>query len=220
MGTTRAEENYLKAILKISDRENRAVSTNSVAREMNTSAASVTDMIKRLAEKQLVNYAKYRGVTLTDSGRVLATNLIRRHRLWESFLVDKLDFKWNEVHDIAEELEHIDSSELIQRLDAFLGHPRFDPHGDPIPSADGKFTLRKQVLLSDLEVGHSGRVVGVREDSDAFLSHLDEIGLQLNAEVRVTGQYPYDNSVTVDVNDKSYNLSVKVAGNIYVKPNG
>lgn len=220
METTRAEENYLKAILKIGDRDSSTVSTNSVAKAMKTSAASVTDMVKRLSDKGLVNYARYKGVTLTDSGRSLATNLVRRHRLWESFLVDKLDFKWNQVHDIAEELEHINSDELIRRLDAFLGHPRFDPHGDPIPSADGKFTLRKQVLLSELKVGDRGQIVGVKEDSDNFLTHLDQIGLQLNTQVEVTGNFSYDESVSLSFNGSQRNVSIQVAGNIYVKPIG
>ncbi len=220
METTRAEENYLKAILKIGDRDSTTVSTNSVAKAMQTSAASVTDMVKRLSDKGLVNYARYKGVTLTDSGRSLATNLVRRHRLWESFLVDKLDFKWNEVHDIAEELEHINSPELIQRLDAFLDHPRFDPHGDPIPSADGKFTLRKQVLLAELPEGASGKVVGVKQDSDDFLTHLDKIGLQLNTDVKVTGHFAYDDSVSLSFNGLHRTVSTQVAGNIYVKPIG
>lgn len=218
MATTRAEENYLKAILKVSDRENRSVSTNAVAREMNTSAASVTDMVKRLSEKQFVNYRKYKGVTLTDSGRELATGLVRRHRLWEVFLVDKLGLKWNEVHDIAEELEHIDSDDLIHRLDVFLGHPRFDPHGDPIPSAEGKFTLRNQVLLVQLAPGKTAIVVGVREDSDAFLTHLDDLGLRLEAVITVIEHFTYDQSVLVEIGGTRRTLSAKVASNIYVKP--
>jgi DtxR family transcriptional regulator, Mn-dependent transcriptional regulator len=215
--TTKAEENYIKAIYKIADRDGRAVATNAIASQMQTSAASVTDMIKRLSEKKLVNYQKYRGVTLSDIGRALATDLVRKHRLWEAFLVDKLHFKWNEIHDIAEELEHIDSSELINRLDAFLDFPRFDPHGDPIPSIDGKFTLRNQVILAELEAGITATVVGVRAHEDSFLAHLDDIGLSLSRKVEVLEKYRYDDSLLIEIEGTRRTISSKVAGNIYVK---
>ena len=140
-------ENYLKAIYKISEKEQKTVSTSAISNEMNTTSASVTDMLKRLSYKELINYKKYRGVTLTKEGNRIATNLIRKHRLWEVFLLKHLNFRWHEVHDIAEELEHIDSDDLIERLDGFLGHPKFDPHGDPIPNKDGKITLRSQIPL-------------------------------------------------------------------------
>ena len=215
--TTRAEENYLKAIFKIAERDSKAASTNAIAREMNTSAASVTDMIKRLSEKGLVEYQRYRGATLSSEGRVLATSLVRRHRLWESFLVDKLNFKWNEVHEIAEELEHVPSDALISRLDAFLGHPRFDPHGDPIPSEEGKFTLRSQTILADIETGTSAEVVAVREHDDSFLKHLNDIGIALNTRVMISEKYPYDGSLQVEIEGIKKTISEKVARNVYVK---
>jgi len=215
--TTKAEENYVKAIYKIADRDRRSVATNAIAEQMHTSAASVTDMIKRLSEKKLVHYEKYRGVTLTDIGRALATDLVRKHRLWEVFLVEKLKFKWNEIHDFAEELEHIDSSELINRLDAFLDYPRFDPHGDPIPSIEGKFTLRNQIILAELETGASATVVGVREHDDSFLTHLDDMGLSLSRNVEVLEKYEYDDSMLVEVEGTRRTISSKVARNIYVK---
>ena len=217
MTTTRAEENYLKAIFKIAERDSKAASTNAIAREMNTSAASVTDMIKRLSEKGFVDYEKYHGATLSNEGRVLATALVRRHRLWESFLVDKLNFKWNEVHDIAEELEHVPSDELISRLDAFLGFPRFDPHGDPIPSEEGKFTLRSQTILADIPEGSNVEVVGVREDDDSFLKHLDEIGITLNKQFQVSEKYAYDGSMSLQIDGTRKTISEKVARNVYVK---
>jgi DtxR family Mn-dependent transcriptional regulator len=215
--TTKAEENYIKAIYKIADRDRRAVATNAIAGKMHTSAASVTDMIKRLSEKKLVNYVKYRGVTLTEAGRALATDLVRKHRLWEAFLVDKLQFKWNEVHDIAEELEHLESTELINRLDAYLGFPRFDPHGDPIPSSEGKFTLRNQVILAEVQTGITATVVGVREHDDDFLTHLDEMGLSLTRNVEIIEKYSYDDSMLVEIEGKRRTISSKVARNIYVK---
>ena len=167
------EENYLKAIFKVCEQTNKEASTNAIAQELSTSAASVTDMVKRLSEKHLINYEKYRGVTLTNDGNKIATHLIRKHRLWEVFLVDKLEFSWDEVHDIAEQLEHIKSESLVERLDSFLGQPKFDPHGDPIPDADGNFTFRKQILLAELPILKDGVIVGVQEHTPQFLQYLE-----------------------------------------------
>ena len=223
--STRAEENYIKAIFKLSEmakpkheRETGTVPTNAIAQEMHTSAASVTDMIQRLSDKKLVDYEKYRGVSLTETGRQLAVHLLRRHRLWEVFLADKLGFAWNEVHDLAEELEHIESHELTDRLDAFLGSPRFDPHGDPIPNAEGKFTLRHQLPLTDLQPETPAIVVGVREHSSPFLIHLDEIGVAIHKEIRVRERFSYDESMRVDIDGELRTISGKVARNILVKP--
>lgn len=223
--STRAEENYLKAIYKLSDltrikgeRESASIPTNAIAQEMQTSAASVTDMLQRLAEKQLVAYEKYRGVTLTDAGRQLAIHLLRRHRLWEVFLADRLGFSWDEVHDLAEELEHVESTELTDRLDAFLGFPKFDPHGDPIPNAEGKFTLRQQIPLTELNLKIPGIVVGVREHSSAFLSHLDELGIAIHKEIHIREHYTYDGSMGVEIDGERRTISGKVARNILVKP--
>ncbi|MDX1476282.1 MAG: metal-dependent transcriptional regulator [Saprospiraceae bacterium] len=216
--TTRAEENYLKAILKIAEREKHAVTTNAISREIQTTAASVTDMLKRLAEKELVDYEKYRGVSLTERGRRLAIQLVRKHRLWEVFLVEHLEFGWDEVHDLAEELEHIGSATLINRLDDYLGNPKFDPHGDPIPNIDGKFTLRHQVPLAELTPGQHAQIVGVREHSTAFLTHLDEVGLVINSELLVLETFPYDHSLRIDLQGRQVVVSQKVARNIFVKP--
>jgi DtxR family transcriptional regulator, Mn-dependent transcriptional regulator len=223
--TTRAEENYIKAIFKLSETarprsegEESTVTTNAIAREMHTSAASVTDMLQRLSEKQFVSYAKYRGVSLTDSGRQLAVGLLRRHRLWEVFLCENLGFRWNEVHDLAEELEHVGTSQLTDRLDAFLGYPRFDPHGDPIPNAEGRFTLRHQVSLTDMIPDTSAIVVGVREHSTPFLAHLDELGISLHTEVVFRDRMVYDDTVHVEIGGQPRTVSGKVARNILVKP--
>ncbi|MFN7117930.1 MAG: metal-dependent transcriptional regulator [Saprospiraceae bacterium] len=211
------EENYLKAIFKIVERENRPANTNAISDEMNTKAASVTDMLKRLSDKELINYEKYKGVTLTDKGSVLATHLIRKHRLWEVFLVEKLAFSWDEVHDIAEQLEHIQAPELVERLDSFLGFPKFDPHGDPIPNAEGVFAFRKQAPLLELKTGEYGVVVGVQDHTVSFLQYLDRMGLTLGAEIEMVERFDYDESVKIILNgEKEQLLSKKVAQNLFV----
>lgn len=216
---SQTEENYLKAIFKISEKTGSNASTNAIAQAMDTSAASVTDMIKRLSEKALINYEKYKGATLSDAGQKIATSLIRKHRLWEVFLVEQLQFSWDEVHEIAEQLEHIKSDELVRRLDDFLAHPKFDPHGDPIPDADGNFTFRKQVLLMDLGVGAEGIVVGVQDTSPQFLQYLDQMKLVLGVEVKLLERFDYDESVQVQVGQKNQllTLSKKVCQNIYIQ---
>lgn len=211
------EENYLKAIYHLSGGENSAVSTNSIAEITNTKAASVTDMLKKLAEKQLINYVRYQGVTLTDTGATAAINIIRKHRLWEVFLVDKLGFKWDEVHDIAEELEHINSPALINRLDDFLGNPASDPHGDPIPDRSGAFHEKKMVKISDLRQGQKGTISGVSEHSSVFLKHLDKNGLTLGTSIFVHDILEYDGSIILVLNNSTERtISREVAKNILV----
>lgn len=214
---SQTEENYLKAIFKISEKTGSNASTNAIAQAMDTSAASVTDMIQRLSAKELINYEKYKGVTLSLTGEEIATSLIRKHRLWEVFLVEQLLFSWDEVHEIAEQLEHIKSEELVRRLDEYLGLPKFDPHGDPIPDAEGNFTFRKQVLLMDLEVGEQGIVVGVQDTSTQFLQYLDQMQLVLGVEVKLLERFSYDESVKVEVDQQHLTLSKKVCQNIYVQ---
>ncbi|HSI90051.1 MAG TPA: metal-dependent transcriptional regulator, partial [Adhaeribacter sp.] len=169
------EENYIKAIYKISLEGDGAVSTNAIAEVMQTKAASVSDMLKRLKEKEIINYVKYRGVTLTETGRKTALQLVRKHRLWEVFLVDKLKFNWDEVHEVAEELEHINSELMVRRLDEFLGYPKYDPHGDPIPTEDGHMIMKQQVLLAELEPGQAGSVMGVKDSQPIFLQYLYKV---------------------------------------------
>lgn len=218
MMISQAEENYLKAIFKLSEKEAKAVSTNAIASELQMTAASVTDMLKRLAEKRLIDYEKYRGVELSTEGDRLATSLIRKHRLWEVFLVDKLGFAWDEVHDLAEQLEHVQGNDLIDRLDTFLGHPQFDPHGDPIPDAEGQWTFRTQALLATLKPGDQGVVTGVEDHSPAFLQYLDQLGLSLGAELELLERYAYDQSVRIRTRDgRELVLSEKVGQNLYVK---
>lgn len=213
------EENYLKAIFKIAEKEEgRPVNTNAISTEMKTTAASVTDMLNRLSKKELIHYEKYKGVTLTMKGGRLATLLVRKHRLWEVFLVEKLHFSWDEVHDMAEELEHIQSDELVERLDDYLGRPKFDPHGDPIPDAEGNFTFRKQAPLADLHMGEKGIVVGVQDHSTAFLQYLDRLQLSLGAQVTVVERFDYDESMKIALNgDKEHIVSKKVSQNLFVQ---
>lgn len=214
--TTSAEENYLKAIFKIAEKEHGPVLTNALAAEMGTSAASATDMLKRLSDKQLVAYEKYRGVTLSETGNHLATVLIRKHRLWEVFLVDKLGFAWDEVHDFAEQLEHVQGDHLTERLDEFLGHPRFDPHGDPIPDAQGRWTRRAQARLATLAPGQRCVVTGVDDHSSTFLQYLDELGLGLGAELDLLERILYDQSTKVRIGTREAVLSEKVGQNLFV----
>ena len=180
---TLSEENYLKTIYHLTTTVNSEVSTNAIAEKMETKASSVTDMLKKLAEKDLVNYIKYQGVSLTEKGNLSAKMIVRKHRLWEVFLVEKLDFSWDEVHDIAEQLEHIKSDKLINKLDDFLDNPTEDPHGDPIPDANGKIIKKEQLLLSDVKESKIGICVGVKDTSSEFLKYLDKQGIALGSKI-------------------------------------
>lgn len=212
------EENYLKAIYKLAEAGVNTVSTNAIAAQMSTTAASVTDMLKRLAEKELIIYEKYKGVYLSKEGERLATKLIRKHRLWEVFLVEWLHFSWDEVHEIAEQLEHVQSDELVNRLDIFLNHPRFDPHGDPIPDSEGNFTQRKQCLIIEIEQGTGGVVVGVNEHSPSFLQYLDRLGINIGTRIDVEEVFEYDGSRKVLINnEKELLLSGKICENVFLK---
>ena len=218
LNLSHTEENYLKAIFKIFENSQKAASTNAIAKEMQTSAASVTDMLKRLSEKKLIHYEKYKGVRLTEEGKLVATTLIRKHRLWEVFLVEKLHFSWDEVHDIAEELEHINSTLLIERLDDYLGYPKFDPHGDPIPDAEGKFTYRKQILLSELAAQTEGIIIGVQEHSTPFLQYLDQLEISLGTHIEVVEKFQYDDSIKIKIDrKKEIILTRKVVQNLFIE---
>ncbi|GAA4416930.1 metal-dependent transcriptional regulator [Nibrella viscosa] len=214
---TFTEENYLKTIYNLAGRQEGEVSTNSLAEMTATRAASVSDMLKRLSEKQLIHYKKYQGVRLTEEGERLALKVIRRHRLWEVFLVEKLGFGWDEVHVIAEELEHVRSDELVERLDAYLGYPQFDPHGDPIPTPAGQMPATAYCKLSEVDVAERVRIMGVLEHSPEFLQHLDRMGLTLGSEVCLQEISHFDKSVQVQINqEKSLFISHEVARNLLV----
>lgn len=194
------EENYLKAIYHLSDKGNK-VSTNALSDNMNTTPASVNDMLKRLSQKALINHIKYKGATLSSSGGKAALRVIRKHRLWEVFLVEILRFKWDEVHEIAEQLEHIESPLLVERLDEFLAHPTMDPHGDPIPDENGDFNVGPSCPLSELEIGEQGILISVGNDDPKLLQYLDKIKVRLGAKILVKGIVDFDNSFEVETND-------------------
>lgn len=213
------EENYLKAIYKLSLNGTQGVSTNAIADELSTKPSSVTDMIKKLAEKKLVSYQKYQGVNLTKKGRDIAISIIRNHRLWEVFLVEKLNFKWDEVHDLAEELEHINTHKLTERLDEFLDFPKFDPHGDPIPDKNGNIIQHKDITLSDLKIGEKAVVVGVKEHSKSYLNYLEQLQLVLGAEVQIKDIVEFDATMRILVNNKQVIISNQASKNLIVKKN-
>ena len=214
---TFSEENYLKTIYHLTTNSDAEISTNAIAEMMVTKASSVTDMLKKLAEKDLVNYKKYQGVSLTDEGKLAAKMIVRKHRLWEVFLVEKLDFPWDEVHDIAEQLEHIKSEQLIDKLDNFLGNPTEDPHGDPIPDAKGKIIKVEKLLLSELSENQIGICVGVKDSSAEFLKYLDKNKIALGVVVKVNSIEAFDLSFNVKINEIDFIISNKIAENIFVK---
>lgn len=212
------EENYLKAIFSLTLKSKKGASTNAIAQRLETKASSVTDMIKKLAEKELVEYKKYQGANLTQKGREIAVRTVRKHRLWEVFLVEKLGFGWDEVHEIAEQLEHIRSKELTIRLDDFLGNPKYDPHGDPIPDKKGNIDLHKEVMLEDLKAGDKAVVVGVKDSSTEFLQYLEQTGLILGSEIKVNEIISFDKSVSIDISTNgTKTVSNIVSKNIYIK---
>ncbi|PCI08623.1 MAG: iron-dependent repressor [Flavobacteriaceae bacterium] len=211
------EENYLKAIFSLSTIKESAVSTNDIANKLETKASSVTDMIKKLAEKKLVDYKKYQGVSLTKSGRKRAVSIVRNHRLWEVFLFEKLEFSWDEVHELAEQLEHIYSDKLTEKLDAFLDHPTHDPHGDPIPDKDGNIELEKNHALATIEVGITCVVVGVRDSSSLFLKFLDNSKIKLGSTLKVLHKEDFDNSMLVKIDNEERSLSNQITKNLFIK---
>ncbi len=217
MELTYTEENYLKAIFSLSAKESKAVSTNSIANKLDTKASSVTDMVKKLADKKLVDYQKYKGAVLTEKGKQIAVSIVRNHRLWEVFLVEKLNFSWDEVHELAEQLEHIKSEQLTDKLDAFLGHPTHDPHGDPIPDKDGNIDQENSEPLSNLKEGDTGVVVGVRDSSSLFLKYLDSSNIKLGSTIKVNQKEAFDNSMLVEIDNEVRSLSIQITKNLFVK---
>lgn len=214
-----AEENYLKAIYALEVSPSLPVSTNEIAKRLNAKASSVTDMLKKLSEKGYVDYQKYQPAQLTEKGRLLALNVIRKHRLWEYFLVEKLNFGWEEVHDIAEQLEHIQSKELTNRLEKFLGYPKYDPHGDPIPDRDGNMKDTLDFVLLNSKIDSKVKVVGVKIHDKSFLQYLDRLGIGLGSEIDVLEKLEFDQSLKIKLNSKeSLFVSSEVSKNIFVQP--
>lgn len=213
---TISEENYLKVIYHLSHVSPNGVNTNAIAGMLATKASSVTEMLKKLSEKELLVYKKYQGVALTDNGLLTAKMIVRKHRLWEVFLVNKLQFSWDEVHEIAEELEHIKSTKLINKLDAFLDYPLFDPHGDPIPDENGTIKKVAKLLLSDANLNFDYQCVGVKDTSAAFLQYLDKHKISLGSTIKVIDKEDFDETLTIELNNKSITISNKIATNLYI----
>ena len=214
---TLSEEDYIKAIYHLGKGEGLLVSTNAIAEKMETKPSSVTDMVRKLSEKGLANYKKYKGVTLTPKGTATALSLVRKHRLWEVFLVEKLSFTWDEVHEVAEQLEHIKSEKLIDRLDRHLGYPEVDPHGDPIPAKDGTFKKSVKKQLSEIPVGTTGICVGVKDSSAPFLKFLDKNKIALGDTITILDKEEFDGSFEVKIKGKDIHISHQIASNLYLK---
>lgn len=215
MELSSTEENYLKAIYMLSSDRDQAVSTNGISNRLQTKPASVSDMLKKLSKKEVINYQKYQGVSITEKGRKLALEVIRKHRIWEVFLVKTLKFQWDEVHDMAEQLEHIQAPLLISRLEKFLGYPKYDPHGDPIPNENGEITTKPRVELISLNPGQSGKLAMVKDSGTLFLQYLDKIDLHLGDRITVVEKMGYDGSIVVNLKGKKdVNLSLQVAKNL------
>ena len=218
MELTLTEENYLKAIYHLSNGGKKEVSTNTLAEELHTRPASVSDMIRKLNQKEVITYEKYQGVNISDAGKEEALKVIRKHRLWEVFLVSKLGFSWDEVHEVAEQLEHIKSTLLIRRPDEFLGHPRYDPHGDPIPDEKGRIFDHGQIPLTDLKERSVGKMIAVKNSSREFLNYMNKIKAHLGAKIEVLDILDFDQSVEISVDDgKPVLISREVAENILIK---
>jgi DtxR family transcriptional regulator, Mn-dependent transcriptional regulator len=212
------EQNYIKAIYHLSRSDDGTAYTQELATAMSTTAASASDMIRKLSEKGLLSHVPYRGAKLNKRGEKTALHIIRRHRLWELFLTEVLKFRWDEVHAMAEELEHVSSDLLLERIDEYLKHPRFDPHGDPIPDANGRITETNYTRLALLDKNQSGIISGVEEHSTEFLKYLDETGMVLGCQLKIINKYAFDKSLDVLINGKKQlHISSQVAMNILLK---
>ncbi len=212
------EENYLKSIYHLSESGSGEVSTNAIAEDLSTKPASVSDMMRKLSEKGVIKYEKYKGVQISAKGEKVALSVIRKHRLWEVFLLEKLGFKWDEVHDIAEQLEHIKSPLLIKKLDAFLGFPSVDPHGDPIPNEAGEIKLQPQEALFEMNIGDSGIVVNVPDSNPALLRHLDQIKMKLGSRINITDKVEFDGSLLISIDGQNpMYLSGEISKKIMLK---
>ena len=211
-----SEENYIKSIYNLQGKTEK-VNTNSLAGYLNMRAASVTDMLKRLKTKRLLEYRKYHGFRLNDSGNKEALKIIRRHRLWEFFLVTRLGMEWDKVHAIAEELEHVSSNDLIKRLDNFLDHPKIDPHGDPIPDANGKMPVLNQVSLNNFTLKKDGIVSSVSSQTKQMMEMLNHYGITIGSRIKVLKAFDFDGSLQIKISKQpACIISGQAAQNIFV----
>jgi DtxR family Mn-dependent transcriptional regulator len=213
---SQSEEDYLKALYHL-EMDFNAVSTNSIAEYLDMKPSSVTDMLKKLSEKKFINYQKYKGTSLTKKGKLIALSIIRKHRLWETFLVEKLGFGWDQVHTIAEQLEHIKSDELIENLDNFLGNPKYDPHGDPIPSKDGNVEKMNQKILVELKASQKGIITGVKKGTASLLNYLDKEKVKLGDSIKVIEILEFDGTYIVEINKRKLTFSEKICQNLLLE---
>jgi DtxR family Mn-dependent transcriptional regulator len=219
MKLSESEENYIKSIYNLQEKTEK-VNTNSLAAFLNTSAASITDMLKKLKGKKLLEYKKYYGFRLNEAGNKEALKIIRRHRLWEFFLVAKLGMEWEKVHDVAEELEHVSSLELINKLDDYLGNPKIDPHGDPIPDEKGKIAVLKQKALKDLPVKQNAVVSSVSNQTTEMMEMLNHYGIGIGSQIKVLKAFEFDGSLQIKIAKKpECIISGMAAQNIFVYDN-
>lgn len=212
------EENYLKALLHLTAEQDTKTEagTNELATHLGVKPATANDMLKKLKEKKLINYEKYGKSSLTAQGKKLAIEIVRKHRLWETFLYEKLEFTWDEVHEVAEQLEHIQSQKLVDRLDALLNYPSVDPHGDIIPTASGEMKMPVKKTLNEEEVGHNCKMVGVKDNSAAFLQYVDKVGLSMHNHITLLSRQPYDELIEIEVNGRKSSVSPRFAENIII----
>ena len=213
---SKSEENYLKSIFNLSEFGNKKVSTNSISKILNIEPASVTDMIKKLSKKKLIYHERYKGSSISKSGIKIALQIIRRHRLWEVFLHDKLKFKWDQIHELAEELEHVSSDNLIDSLDKFLKYPKIDPHGDPIPNKLGEIDFVDKISIYDLSINEKGIVSRIINEDDVFFNLLKKLDIEIGTEIKMIDKIEYDNSLEILVNNKSVIISKQIASNIKI----
>jgi len=211
-----SEENYLKTIFHLQTKDDN-VTTNELAEKLHTRPASITDMMKKLKTRKLVNYQPYQGFRLTPEGKKVALSIIRRHRLWEYFLAEKLKFSWDEVHEVAEQLEHVSNKKLIDKLDEYLSFPKFDPHGDPIPDTNGKMETGKQINLSALPVNKPAKVCFIANQSELLVEHLNEKKINIGASIIIKRKFSFDDSLEIKIDNKLLTISNQLAKNIFVK---
>ncbi|MDI1235731.1 MAG: metal-dependent transcriptional regulator [bacterium] len=212
---SQTEENYLKALFHLTS-EKSEVGTNELAATLNVKPATVNDMLKRLKEKKLINYEKYGKISLITLGRKQALEVIRKHRLWETFLYEKLEFTWDEVHEVAEQLEHIHSPKLIEKLDKFLNFPEVDPHGDAIPNSKGELKVQVRKTLAQVAVGKTCKIIAVKDNSASFLQYVVKVGLGLSSKIKVISRQEFDEITEIEVNGKKSIVSKKFTENIFI----
>lgn len=218
MSLSKNEEDYLKALFHLTlEGDSDTAGTNQLADDLGVSPASVNGMIKKLRSKELVKAKRYGKLQMTDAGKKVAIQLIRKHRLWETFLYKHLNFSWDEVHEVAEQLEHIKSEKLIRQLATFLGNPKEDPHGDAIPNEDGEFRRTHKKSLAEVHEGERCTVVAVKDASVAFLQMVSQLGIGLKTEIKVKSLHEFDASRTLIIGNKEQQVSLKFAENVFVQ---